>query len=144
MVAPAAATPDASPNAHAPTVLDLVETYVPPPRPPRTLHETWDARAGNVPPDPVNPPTKVDAMVCDLVQRVEMEGARPGIAPTAITLDDLHAAIAVYMTTDWYDIAGFRAWTHMSYIRALDDAGRADLALATLAYLAEHGTHCPD
>jgi hypothetical protein len=134
--------PPAAPPAPPAAVLARIETWVPPPIPDvQGMHipDTYDARLSTGSPVP---PSKTATLICDLLQRMDMDLAG---SLTDRTSDASFAlAIGVYTTRAWADIAGFRPWAHSTFIRGLSEAERAQLAHEAAAEHAARGESCPD
>jgi hypothetical protein len=101
--------------------------------------ETWDYRKASGAP---NPPTFVDAFICDIWQRITMD-LKLEITEEEVTEEIVTQAMQVYLDRDWEKIAGYRPWTHWNFIRGLTPAERAKLATEVVAYIGANGVQDP-
>jgi len=122
-------------------VLEGISTYQAPPYPrdEQLSRETYDYRIES---GAALPPTLVDTLICDLWQRLSLDLKRPEV-PAECTHQQLAQGINIYLTRDWADIAGYRPWTHWSYIRGLNHNEREKLAKETTQYILAHGVLDP-
>lgn len=84
------------------------------------------------------PPSKVEALVSDLYQRLEMDLGL-GISPSMVRIDHIKRAISVYLQVDWFDIAGYLPWTISHFLRGLSEDERDILAVEVYRYIQDNG-----
>ena len=120
------------------SVLNQVESYKAPPYPQLWpgAKETYDSRSQSGAP---NPPTRVDALVCDLWRRMTEDLKINGISPRRVTTDDVRRAINIYLDKEPMNINGYRPWTHGNFLRDLTASERAKLETEVVSYIAKHG-----
>ena len=123
-------------------VLNRVSYFVPPPFPQDTSKdasfrfETYDLRkAGNQ----AVPPTKTDALVCDLWIECNVGLHKNVTTPSQLTVNDVRQAIGKYEAGTWKNVAGYRPWTHWNFIDRLSPAERESLAEEAHSYMIQHG-----
>lgn len=123
---------------HPSTVLSRIEAYEAPPHPVdgHVNLETYDYRLMGGEP---LPRTLTEALVSDLVQRIEMDLKTRKDWARTLAQSDIALAIDVYVQRSPSKIAGFRPWTHWHFIRSLDEQQRAVLAKEVYEYISIHG-----
>lgn len=84
----------------------------------------------------------MDTLICDLWQRLSLD-LKHDEAVAECTHQQLAQGINIYLTRDWADIAGYRPWTHWSYIRGLNHNEREKLAKEATQYILAHGVLDP-
>lgn len=123
------------------STLEAINTYKAPPYPrdEQLSRETYDYRIES---GAAIPPTLVDTLICDLWQRLSLD-LKLTKSPAECTHELLAQGISIYLSRDWANIAGFRPWTHWSYIRGLSDNEREKLAKEATRYILIHGVLDP-
>lgn len=123
------------------SILEAISAYEAPPYPrdEPLSQETYGYRVESGAPIP---PTLVDTLICDLWQRLSLDLKRAVVAAEC-THQQLAQGINIYLTRDWSNIAGYRPWTHWSYIRSLSDNEREKLAKEATQYILAHGVLDP-
>ena len=115
-------------------ILPTIETYKAPAIP--KDKETYDHRkSGNKP----VPPTLTDTFICDIWQRMNMDLNLQGITKNHVSEDNVKQALNVYVERDWNNIAGYRPWTHLNFVRSLSPQDREILAKEVVKYMEANG-----
>ena len=84
------------------------------------------------------PSSKVEALVADIYQRIEMDLALK-ITPSLVRINHIKKAISIYMDVDWFNIAGFLPWTVSHFIKSLGDEELNTLAIEVFKYIQSNG-----
>ncbi|MBA2734691.1 MAG: hypothetical protein H0U54_17655 [Acidobacteria bacterium] len=129
---------DSGTGAGARSILATIETYkAPAPEGEMPgVGETYDARkSGNLP----LPPTLTDTFIADIWQRMSMDLKLQGITKNHVSEDNVKQALNVYVERGWKDIAGYRPWTHSSFIKSLSPQDRETLAKEVVKYIETNG-----
>ncbi len=86
------------------------------------------------------PPTKVEALICDIYQRIETDLALD-VEPSMVTEEMIQKAIDIYISTDWKNIAGNFPWTLSNFIKDLSQNDRELLVREVTQYMLEYGVY---
>ena len=123
-------------NAADRNILNRIEAYVAPQRPPHQGSDPYEARIRS---RERVPPTLVDTFVCDLWQLIQRLGLGDQ-GPRSVDEHVIGAALEIYMMRDWANIPGYRPWTHWHFVRSLSRQERTQLASEAATYMRADGT----
>ena len=62
-----------------------------------------------------------------------------GITKNHVSEDNVKQALNVYVERDWNNIAGYRPWTHLNFVRSLSPQDREILAKEVVKYMEANG-----